>query len=819
MIDNLLQDIRFGIRTLRKSPGFTAVAVLSLALGIGVNTAIFSLINAVILRPLPVISESNRLVWFRAPMSYPNFEEYRETNDVFAGMLASGGKAEFSMGGSDEPNLVQGEFVTADYFSTLGISVSMGRAFLPEEDQASGAHSVVVVSNNLWQNRFGGDPSLIGKTVILNGLNFTVVGIAPKGFIGTEVGINRDLWVPMAMYSQLNPPATTASNTAPDRLRNRNVYWLNVIARLKPGVTRQQAEAAMTTIAEQSATAHNESNLDERLRSVQLVPVAGGLDPRDREDAVPLAALLMVVVGLVLLIACAHIASLLLSRATLRQREVAVRQALGASRSRLIQQFLTESILLSLLGGSGGLLLGLWTTEIIRSLSSSTPLASVDMSLDYRVLGFTLLVSLATGVIFGLAPALQASRSDLVPALKNDATMMGTYRRSKLRSAFVIAQVTLSVVLLIGSGLFIRSLRNAQAIDVGFDYSHGLTMPLDLGLLRMDEEKGQEFYRRLIDQAKSLPGVQQASVARFLPLGFSSAQREVFVEAGGAATDIASTTVGYNAVGPDYFQTMGITVLSGREFNVHDRAGSPHVVVINETLAGRLWPGENPIGRRLSLNSAKGPWVEVIGMARDGKYSTLGERARPFIYQSGLQDYSSKMTLVVRTESDPAAMVGALRNEVHALEPGLAISDIKTLAEQVDLSLLPARLAAGLLGVFGLLALVLATIGIYGVVSYSVASRTHEIGIRTALGAQSTDIIKLVLREGMVIVVIGIAIGLSVAFAATRVISGFLYGVSATDAVTFVGISVLLSGVALGACFVPAWRAAKVDPTVALRYE
>ena len=818
MIDTLLQDIRYGIRTLRKSPAFTAVAVLSLGLGIGVNTAIFSLINAVILRPLPVISEADRLVWFRAPVSYPDFEEYRDKSDVFSGILASGGNTEFSLGGDGEPNLVRGEFVTASYFSTLGVKAAIGRTFQPEEDHTPGAHPVAVISQNLWRDRFESDSALVGKTIVLNGLSFTVVGIAPKSFIGTEVGINRDVWVPLMMFSLLNPLTGEGSNAIQtDRLSNRNSYWLNVVARLKPGVNREQAEAAMTTIAAQVAKSHPKSGLEERLRSVRLVPVAGGLDPRDREDALPIAGLLLVVVGLVLLIACANVASLLLSRATLRQKEVAVRQALGASRSRLIQLFLTESVLLSLFGGAVGLLLGLWTTDVIQSLSSATPLASVDMSLDYRVLGFTFLVSIATGVVFGLAPALQASRPDLVPALKNDATMMGTYRRSRLRSTFVIAQVTLSVVLLIGSGLFIRSLQNAHAIDVGFDYEHGLTMPLDLGLLRYDESKGQKLYGRLVEQVKALPGVEQASTVRFLPLGFSYAQREIFIEGSGSTSD--SIGVGFNIVGQDYFQTMGIPVLRGREFNAHDRAGSPAVVIVNETLAQRLWPGDNPIGRRISFNSPTGPYSEIVGVAKDGKYSTLGETPRTFIYQHTLQNYSSKMTVVARTAATPIAMVDAVRSEMRSLEPNLPIADISTLAQQVSLSLLPARLAAGLLGVFGLLALVLATVGIYGVVSYSVTNRTREIGIRTALGAQSGDVLRLVLREGMVIVITGIVLGLGLAFGATRLISSFLYGVSATDPVTYLGIPVLLAGVALGACFVPAWRATKVDPMIALRYE
>jgi predicted permease len=818
MIETLLQDIRYGIRTLRKSPAFTWVAVLSLALGIGVNTAIFSLINAVILRPLPVISEPERLAWFRAPLSYPDFEEYRDTNDVFSGMLASSGTTEFSLGGDGEPILVAGEFVTASYFSTLGVQAAMGRTFLPEEDYKPGAHSVVVVSHSLWQNRFHSDPTLVGKTIGLNGLSFTVAGIAPKSFVGTEVGNNRDVWVPIMMYSQLNPP-TSRNTIEPDRLTNRNTYWLNVIARLKSGVNLPQAEAAMITIAAQVAESHHESSVDERLRSVRLVPVAGGLDPRDKEEALPMAGLLLVVVGLVLLIASANVASLLLSRATLRQKEVAVRQALGASRSRLIQQFLTESVLLSLLGGAVGLLLGLWTTYVIQSLSSATPLASVDMSLDYRVLGFTLLVSMITGVVFGLAPALQLSRPDLVPALKNEATMMGTYRRSRLRTAFVITQVTLSVVLLIGSGLFVRSLQNAQAIDVGFDYGHGLTMPLDLGLLRYDDSKGRESYGRLVEQVKALPGVEQASIVRFLPLGFSYAQREIFVEGSSPTSDNTGIGVGFNVIGPDYFQTMGIPVLRGREFNAHDRTGSPAVVIINETLARRLWSGEDPIGQRISFNSPKGPYSEIVGVAKDGKYSTLGERARPFIYQHALQNYSAKMTLVARTAATPIAMVDAVRSAVRSIEPNLPIADMRTLAEQVSLSLLPARLAAGLLGVFGLLALMLATVGIYGVVSYSVTNRTREIGIRVALGAQSGDVLRLVLREGMVIVITGIALGLGLALGATRVISSFLYGVSATDPITYLIIPVVLAGVALAACFVPARRATKVDPMVALRYE
>ena len=589
-MEAIWHDIRYGFKMLLKSPAFTLVAVLSIGLGIGVNTAIFSLVNAVLFRPLPVISEPDRLVWFRAPISYPSYEEYRDQNDVFTGMTASSGKSEFSLSSNGQPELVQGEFVTANYFSVLGVEASLGRAFLPEEDHTPGAHPVVVISHQLWENRFGADPSFIGKTIRLNGMSFTVVGVAPKNFIGTEVGMIRELWVPMMMFSQLNPRVTGSDNAPePDRLSNRNMYWLNTVARLKPDVSQEQAESAMTVIADRLAKAHGEQKIDERLRSVSLLPVAGGLDPRDRLDALPLSGLLMAVVGIVLLIACANVASLLLSRAAIRQKEIAVRQALGASRGRLIRQLLTESIVLALIAGAFGLLLGLWTVDILKAFSSATPLASVDVGVDYQVLGFTLLISLITGIVFGLAPALQVSRPDLVPALKNESVMMGSYRRSRLRNAFVIAQVTLSLVLLIGSGLFIRSLQNAQSIDPGFNARNGLTVPVDLGLLRYDEAKGQEFYRQVVERVKAMPGVEQASLVKFVPLGFSFAQREVVIE--GSEGDGSGISAGFNIVGRDYFQTMGVPILRGREFKAD---GSEKGVIINETFAALFFPDKDP---------------------------------------------------------------------------------------------------------------------------------------------------------------------------------------------------------------------------------
>ncbi|HEX8853001.1 MAG TPA: ABC transporter permease, partial [Pyrinomonadaceae bacterium] len=529
----LWQDLRYGIRMLRKSPGFTAVAIVSLALGIGINTSIFSLVNAVLIRPLPSVAEPERLVWLAAPASYPNFEDYRAQAAVFEGMTAANGTNEFSLQTGDEPELVRGEFVTAEYFRVLGVEPARGRTFVEEDEQTE--TPVAVISDNLWRTRYGADPALVGRDISINGMAFKVVGIAPQRFVGTEVGLNREVWLPLAMYTQLNPPppdAATGAEQQTDMLRRRDTHWLNVVARLKPGVTREQAEAALMTVAAQLNEAYRNRDRQEALRSVRLFPFSGGIDPRDRADALPFAGLSMAVVALVLLIACANVASLLLARAALRQHETAVRQALGASRWRLVRQWLTESLLLSALGGAAGLLLALWTTDLLRSYASATPLAHLDLGLDKAVLAFTSIVSLLTGIVFGLAPAWQASRPDLTTALKGDgASGAGTtQRRSRLRRAFVVAQVTLSVVLLIGAGLFLRSMRGAQSIDPGFRVDDGLTMPLDLGLMRYTKERGVSFYEELLARVAAQPGVESASVMRFVPLGFSFAQREVMRE-------------------------------------------------------------------------------------------------------------------------------------------------------------------------------------------------------------------------------------------------------------------------------------------------
>jgi len=814
----LLQDLRYGLRMLWKTPGFTVVAVVSLALGIGLNPAIFSIVNVILIRPVPRVKEQSNVVWLRAPVSYPDYVDYKEQTQSFEGMAAATGTSEFSLARGGESELIKGEYVTENYFDVLKVSALSGRTFVKEEGQIP--IPVVVLSEHLWRTRFDSDRSVIGRQLSLNGLGFTVVGVAPKNFIGTEVGLNRELWVPLAMQPILNPPeASRSADPVRNRFVERDSHWLAVFARLKPGVSREQAGTELTNVARHVAESYRGKVSAETLRSVQLLRMSGGMDPRDREEALPLAGIVMVVVALVLLIACANIASLLLARAAVRRRETAIRQALGATRPRLVRQWLTESILLGVAGGGLGLLLALWANQLLISYLQTTPLASLELGLDWRVLAFTLGVSVATGIVFGLAPALQASRLDIVMALKSEDAQRAGSRRSRLRAVFVTAQVTLSVVLLVGAGLFIRSLQSANTIDPGFRVDHALTIPINLGLLRYKETEGENFYRNLLARVEAQPGVERASLVRFAQLGFSFAQFQVFAAGRASGKTDEGISTGFNVVGPNYFKTMETPLLRGRDFTEADRKGAPDVVVLNQTLAATLWPGEEALGKRVSISGPDGPFLEVVGVARDGKYRSLGEAPHPYIYQPLLQSYDPKMTLVVRTTGPPQSVATAMREQIRTLDANLPVADVKTLRDQLDLSLFPSRVAAWTLGGFGVLALLLAAIGIYGVVSYSVAQRTREIGVRMAMGAREKDLLRLVLGEGLFVIAVGLALGLLLAAAATRVIAGLLYGVEATDPLTFAGVPLLLGFVAMVASYIPARRATKVDPLVALRYE
>jgi putative ABC transport system permease protein len=829
-----LMDLRYSFRMLLKSPGFTAVAVLSLALGIGANTSIFSLVNALLLRALPV-SEPDRLVYLfngsrnspYSTSSYPDYVDYRDHNEVFSD-LAAFSNISVSLASPDQTDLITGSIVSGDFFPMLGVGAQVGRTLLPDDDKTPGAHPVAVISHNLWQSRFGGEASVVGQQIALNGHSFTIVGVAQAGFDGAELLETNDIYVPMMMQAVVRPPRGGFSGEMnPDLLGRRGPRWMRLIGRLRPGVTIEQAQASVESIATQLGQTYPNTNQN---TLATLYPVSK-IDPRAYSQFLSVSFFLLAVVAVVLLIACANVANLLLARASARRKEVAIRLALGASRTRLVRQLLTESVMLALVGGLVGLLLAMWTIDILKSTPPPAGIFSfkLDFSLDGRVLLFTLALSIATGIIFGLAPALQTSRPDLVLALKDDSFVSsGGRRRFSLRSMLVVAQVALSLVLMICAGLFLRSLREAQGISPGFDADKVATASLGINLLRYTKPQGQDFYRRVIEQTESLAGVQSASLVRVLPISGGGRRNDLFIE--GQATPDSATrsagdsqdsqlTVSANVVGLKYFQTMGIGMLAGRDFNEQDREGAPGVAIVNETFARRHLGGEDPLGRRISLSGQNGPWLQIIGLVRDSKYRTLGETPTPFVYSPLGQTHETGMSLLVRTAGEPSAMLADIRSTVQSLDRNLPVTDVRPLEELLASALFPARMGAVLITVVGGLALLLASVGLYGVMSYSVARRTREIGIRMALGAQTTNVLVLVLREGMMLVVAGLGIGLAVAFAVTRLLASFLYGISATDPVTFAAITIVLAGVALGASFIPARRAAKVDPMVALRYE
>jgi predicted permease len=824
MIADLWQDLRYGARMLLKSPGFTAVAALSLGLGIGANTAIFSLVDKVMIKKAPV-EEPERLVVLNVDsgrglgtvFTYPDFADYRARNEVFEGLVCYAQRA-LTLNEGGQAERIQGTIVSGNYFTALRVQPALGRGFLPEEDKTRGSHPVVALSHALWQRRFGADPGLVGKTVNLNGVNFTVVGIAPPEFTGTVPGVAPDVYVPVMMQGQVSPSWKFDPLFGP---RGRNLSWLEVLGRLKPGVSRDQATAAMTALGSQIAKANPNPDGSPRFEpKFVLDDGSRGHTYLLRDLRFPLQ-MLMATVGLILLIACANVANLLLARAGARQREIAVRLAVGAGRARLIRQLLTESALLSALGGLGGLALAASISGVMISYTPPNTFSAMtlDGRLDLRVLGFTLAVSLLTGILFGLAPALSASRPDLVSAMKDETTLLGKRGgRLSLRNLLVVGQMALSVIVLVGAGLCVRSLQKLQAIDAGFDPAKVLVMSADVSLSGYDKERGLRFFPELIERVKLLRGVEAVSLAAQVPLGVaisSPLKAEGYTPEPGE--DLSSD---FNIVGPDYFRTMKIPLLHGREFAPSDNATALQVVIINETAARRFWPGQNPVGRRLTLGRAPDEEVrEIVGVVRDSKYRRLNDEARPVAYAPFAQDYRANMALHVRTTGEPGAMLAAVRREVQALDASLPLYNVKTLEEQKSSSLYTSRMAATLLTVFGLLALGLAALGLYGVMAYAVNRRTRELGVRMALGAQTGDVLKLILKQGLKLALLGVGIGLLAAFALTRWMESLLYGVRPTDPLTFTVIAVGLTLVALLACWIPARRAAKVDPLVALRSE
>ncbi len=812
---NLLQDLRYGARMLLKRPGLTVIAVVTLALGIGANTAIFSLVNTVLLRPLPV-DRPEQLVSLNSvsptgensipTLSYPNYRDYRDRNEVLAGTLCYR-FAPISLSNNGVNERMWSYLVSGNYFDVLGVRPALGRFFTQEDDKAPGAHPVAVITYNCWQKRFGGSADAVGQSMIVNGRSFSIIGVAQQGFYGSEISYVPEMWFPMMMLEQIEP--------GNNYLENRDAANFFVQGRLKPGVTTPQAEGALKAIAAQLAREYPNENEN---KTIELSP-PGLFGAFMRGPILGFAGVLMAVVGLVLLLACTNLANLLLARATERRKEIAIRLAIGASRRRLVRQLLTESVLLATCGGVLGLGLAYWLVDAMVGLKPPLDIPlSTELHIDYRVLLFTAAVSVLTGVVFGLLPALQATNPDLVPALKDETAISG-YRRSWLRSGLVVFQVSLSLLLLICAGLVLRGLQRAQLLNPGFVPQHAIEMSFDPNLQGYDGPRSKTFKRQLLERVRALPGVEYAGVSNFVPLSMNINNNSIFVEGApqerGANIPQAMTS----GASPGFISALGADLLQGRDFVEQDGERKQREAVINETFARRFWPGQSALGKRFSLEAAAGPWVEVVGMMRDGKYFSLSEDPAPFVFLNLRPENGSYLTLVVRTASEPQSVIGALRSEFQQLDANLPVYNVKTMTEHMALPLFPARVAAMLLGSFGVLALILAAIGIFGVMSYAVSQRTREIGIRMALGANASGILKLVVGHGLKLIVLGMGIGLAGAFAGTRLMSALLYGVSATDSVTFVVIALLLTGVALLACYLPARRATKVDPMTALRCE
>jgi macrolide transport system ATP-binding/permease protein len=812
MIADLWQDLRYATRMIRKNPGFTLIAVLSLALGTGANTAIFSLINTVILRPLPVekpeqLVALNNEAQNRAfpTFSYPNYKDFRDRSEVFSGLIGYR-FAPLSMSHDGVNERLWGYEVTGNYFEVLGVKATLGRVISPEDDLTPGAHPVTVVSYKYWQQRFAGEQSIIGREVIVNGRSYTIIGVAPQGFFGTEIVSAPEMWFPMSMQAEID--------AGPRWLEKRGTENIFVQGRLKPGLSVREAQAAINSIALELEREYPEVNEGKR---VQLSS-AGLIGNSMRGPVLSFVGLLMGVVLLVLLLACMNLANLLLARATERRREIAVRLAMGASRSRLVRQLLTESLVLAFAGGALGLLLALWLANLAVAFKPpiDVPL-SINLYIDHRVFIFTVLLTVATGVLFGLLPALQATKTDLMTALKDGDSLTG-HRRSWLKSGLIILQVALSLVLLIGGGLMTRALQKAQTIDLGFDPENAVEVSFDLRLQGYDNARGREFQKRLLERVRALPGVRYAGIADLVPVDLHFSRDRIFIQGQTVERVTTAPQAMTNRVSPGYFQAMTTRLLQGRDFTERDDEESTRVAIVNETFARRFFPGEEAIGKRFSMGSPESRMLEVIAVAQDGKYAGLNEDPKPFVFRPILQSYSGATSVIARSQSDPQTLIALVRSEVQQLDSHLPVT-VRTLVERMSLPLLPARIAASVLGSFGLVALALAAIGIYGVMSYSVSRRTREMGIRMALGAQKGDVLKLVIWQGMILTLAGVAIGLFAAFALMGLMKGLLFGVSATDPSIYAAVAALLASVALLACYIPARRATKVDPMIALRYE
>jgi len=809
MPETLLKDVRYGLRMLRKDPGFTAIAVLTLALGIGANSTVFSWMNATLLNPIPGVLDSGKIVSITrgraSSHSYADLVDLRNGSRTLGG-LTWFALAPLSLTGNGKPEQVWGTLASANYFDLLGVKLFQGRGFLLAEDNMLNGAPVAVISYRLWQNRFGGDPSVVGQTIDLNTHAYTIVGIAPRVFQGSYTGLRSEIWVPLMMAPQLVAGG--------DRLISRGPTWLQALGRLRPGVRREQAQAELTTLFQEIARQYPDSHKGKNQLTVYpLWRAPNGANAFFSQ----LLPILLGLAGVVLLLTCFNLANLVLVRSASRQKELAIRLSLGASRQRLVRQLLIESLVLSLAGGVLALLATVWTSNSFMKLAPISNLPVwLSVNVDRRVLLATLIIAVATAVLFGALPALRASATNPISILKDESgSVAGGVHKARLSAGLAMAQIALCLLLLVSAGLFIRSFRAAHQFNPGFDSHNVLVGSYDLFAEGYKEADGIAFDRQVLEKVATLPGVRSASLADWVPLGFGSRYEE-FIPEGYAAGPHEAIGAGIARVSPGYFATMGIPILRGRDFSPQDAADSQPVVVINEALAKRYWPRRDPLGKRLKI---AGKWATVVAVARTTNYYDLNEPPQPFIYLPLYQFYSSEATIHVRTAGDPLRSAAAVKQAIHQLNSDLPFFNVAALDERIQAGSFILRMASVFVGVFGMLALALASVGIYGVVAYGAEQRTHEIGIRMALGARPVVVMRMVVGEGMRLAVIGLVVGIVASLGSTRLMSSLLFGVRATDPLTFAGVAILLTLVALVACYLPARRAMRLDPLVALRHE
>lgn len=821
-METLRKDLRYAFRMLVKTPGFTLIAVLALGLGIGANTAIFSVFDGMLWRPLPakhpeelvVVAAKTNGLDFPAGLSYPDFLDYRELKQAFADVSVMT-PSPVNLGVDGRAERAWTEFVSGNFFSLLQIDPVRGRFFAPDEGWVKGKDLLMVLSYKFWQSRFGGDTSAVGKTVLVNNRAFTIIGVAPKDFHGTYFFIDPDFYLPVTTIPVM-------VNDSGKFLEDRGTGEFRVLARLQAGVSPEQAKAAAAPLDARLAQDYPDSH---KGFALQVYPeLKARPEPGLVAEFMPkLVAIFMSLVGLVLLIACANVANLILTRANGRRKEIATRTALGASPWRVTRQLLTESVMLSLTGGIAGVLIARWAAMGLMSIHVPTdvPLRLFDIRMDYRMFAFCFAVALVTGIAAGIIPALRTSRADLADTLKEggrSGSSAGSHNR--VRNALVVAQVAVSLLLLAGAGFFIRSFENSAHADMGFRVDHTLMLSMDLRLQNYNEQRGQQFYEQLRDRVKARPGVREAAFTANIPMGYDASAENIFPEGQGLSNKSQAETVFGNYVQPEYFRTLGVPVSKGREFTRLDRADSPRVAIVNEAFAKKFWPGQEAIGKTFQVER-DGPKVQIVGITPTGKYLFLYESPTPFLYLPLAQKYSTRATLLVYSDGDPHRLIEAVREEVRGLDPTLPLYDVGTMDDHVRYGkpLLPARLGAMLVGAFGLLGLILASVGVYGVISYSVSQRTQELGIRTALGARPLNVISMVLKQGMSLSLIGLGIGVTLAFLMLRALRSVLYGVGSTDLPTLAAVSSLLLFVAFVASYIPALRATRVDPVIALRHE